>query len=419
MSTELHVALTRWRWDEARPLVEAEACMRRRLMKSGHRELPLHLALAAPSTNAPPDDVVLKLLTAFPAASRCADRNGDLPLHLAIRCRTPLPVLKRITAEYQPAMRARNTAGDLPLHVAVQQLHDQYRCPFDTIAWLVKHYPQACSSVDSAQELPLHVAVRTGATPATIHLLVRQCSAACREGDQHGDWPLHSAVRARAALDVVQLLITAEPHATQMQCSRGQLPLHVAIASGAAMDVLVALVDEYPSAVRQRDRTGDLPLHLAMERGPLELVERLLLAYPESVREPDHSGVLPVRWAEHRRAAQAAGAEQKTSIDTAQLLDLLDVTDATNQAILKHHETHRTLPALGGSLPAVPTIDAPSAAVLAANGQSRKVEEATEELGRGLSLVGQIPDGRLRARAFLRYRQSSAVQTEWAVRHET
>jgi ankyrin repeat protein len=393
--------------------------MRRRLMKSGHRELPLHLALAAPSANAPPDDVVLKLLTAFPAASSCADRNGELPLHLAIRCRKSLPVLKRIAAEYQPAIRARNTAGDLPLHVAVQQVHDQYRCPFDTIAWLVEQYPHACSSVDSAQELPLHVAVRTGATPATIHLLVLQCSAACREGDQHGDWPLHSAVRARAELEVTELLVTAESHATHVQCSRGQLPLHVGIVSGAAMDVLIALVDEYPSAVRQRDRTGDLPLHLAMEHGPLELVERLLLAYPESVREPNHSGVQPMRWAEHKRAAQAAGAEQQTSIDTAQLLDLLDVTDATNQAILHHHETHRTLPALGGSLPAVSTIDAPSSAVLAASGQSRVVEETTEELSRGLSLVGQIPDGRLRARAFLRYRQSSAVQTEWAVRHET
>ena len=88
MSTELHVVLTRWRWGEARPLVEAEACMRRRLTKSGDRELPLHLALAAPSTNAPPDDVVLKLLTAFPAASSCADCNGNLPLHLALRCRS-------------------------------------------------------------------------------------------------------------------------------------------------------------------------------------------------------------------------------------------------------------------------------------------------------------------------------------------
>ena len=74
---------------------------------------------------------------------------------------------------------------------------------------------------------------------------------------------------------------------------------------------------------------------------------------------------------------------------------------------------------LDGSLPAAAAIDAPSSTILAANGESRVVEETTKELDRGLELVGQMPDGRLRARAFLRYRQSSAVQTEWAVRHES
>jgi ankyrin repeat protein len=306
MSTQLHVALTRWRWDEARPLIEQEACMRRRLMKSGARELPLHLGLSAPSTNAPPDDVVLKLLTQFPAASSSADCNGDLPLHLAVRCRTALPVLERIAAEYTPAFRARNTASDLPLQVAVKQLGDQDRCPFETIAWLVKHYPEACGSVDGAQELPLHEAARTGAIPATIRLLIHHCPAACREGDRDGDWPLHSAVRSRASLEVVTVLLEAEPSVTQIQCSRGQLPLHVGIVSGARLDVLVAVVDVYPSAVRQRDRAGDLPLHLAMEHGPLELVERLLLAYPESVQEPNRSGVMPVRHARGSVLSQLA-----------------------------------------------------------------------------------------------------------------
>ena len=89
------------------------------------------------------------------------------------------------------------------------------------------------------------------------------------------------------------------------------------------------------------------------------------------------------------------------------------------RAILRHHESRGTLPALGGALPAAAAIDADGSAILAANGESRVIEEPTAELSRGLSLVGQMPEGRLRARAFLRLRQASAVQTEWAVRHET
>lgn len=127
-----------------------------------------------------------------------------------------------------------------------------------------------------------------------------------------------------------------------------------------------------------------------------------------------------IRWAEQMRAAQAAGADKEMlAVDTAELLRLLDVSDATNRAILRHHESRGTLPALGGALPAAAAIDADGSAILAANGESRVIEEPTAELSRGLSLVGQMPEGRLRARAFLRLRQASAVQTEWAVRHET
>jgi ankyrin repeat protein len=264
-------------------------------MIGGAREYPLTLALDNPSTNAPPEDVVLKLLTAFPAAASTPNANGDLPLHLAVRARMPLPILERILADFVAAMRHRNVAGDLPLHAAVKQDPEQYRCEFEVIEWLVKRYPEAASSVDGEQELPLHVAARTGALPATINLLLQQCPAAWREVHMHGDWPLHSAVRTCASFDMCQLLLEAEPAAARVLCRRtGQLPLHVGIASGAPIEVLTMLVEGFPGAVRQRDTVGDLPLRLAMQFGPLELVERLLLAYPESVQVPDRDGVPPV-----------------------------------------------------------------------------------------------------------------------------
>lgn len=125
-----------------------------------------------------------------------------------------------------------------------------------------------------------------------------------------------------------------------------------------------------------------------------------------------------IRWCEHRRVAELAGAEELPhSLDD--LLKLLDATNATNAAIIQHHHMKGTAPALGGALPSSSTIDPEASAVLAADGASRVVEEVTDELARGLQLVGSLPADRLRARAFLRYRQASAVTTEWAVRHET
>ena len=295
MSTQLHVLITRWRWDELRPLIDQEACMRRRLMIGGAREYPLALALDNASHNAPPDDIVLKLLTAFPAAASTTNANGDLPLHLAVRARMPLPILERILREFAAALRHRNNAGDLPLHTAINQDPEQYRSEWVVIEWLVKRYPFAASSVDGEQELPLHIAARTGALPATINLLLKQCPAACREEDKYGDWPLHSAVRTCASFEMFQLLLEAEPAASRVLCSRtGQLPLQIGIACGAPIEVLTILVTEFPGSVRQRDKAGDLPLRLAMQFGPLELVERLLLAYPESVQATDRDGVPPV-----------------------------------------------------------------------------------------------------------------------------
>ena len=71
------------------------------------------------------------------------------------------------------------------------------------------------------------------------------------------------------------------------------------------------------------------------------------------------------------------------------------------------------------ALPASPTLDPDDSAILAADGESRRVEEVTAELERGLELVGALEAGRLRSRAFLRHRMGAAVKTEWELRHQS
>ena len=93
---ELHRAIQRWQWERlavpvggARELITPDACSRRGPVhgERGAREMPLHLAAAEPRT---PAQVLLRLLTAYPAACRHSDRHGQLPLHLA--CQSALPV---------------------------------------------------------------------------------------------------------------------------------------------------------------------------------------------------------------------------------------------------------------------------------------------------------------------------------------
>jgi ankyrin repeat protein len=64
--------------------------------------------------------VVRFLVERFPQALRVADPEGNLPLHVAARRGTPLPVLRLLLGREPWALHAKNHAGWLPVHLALR-----------------------------------------------------------------------------------------------------------------------------------------------------------------------------------------------------------------------------------------------------------------------------------------------------------
>jgi hypothetical protein len=83
--------------------------------KDKNGRLPLHVALLV---NASPN-VISMLFQAYPEAVKEKDDNEDFPLHLALSNQAPPEIVKMIFQAYEKAAKENNDNGDSPLHHAL------------------------------------------------------------------------------------------------------------------------------------------------------------------------------------------------------------------------------------------------------------------------------------------------------------
>lgn len=76
--------------------------------------------------------VVSLLIEANPQCVRVADRRGNYPLHVAVSCGLPLPIVKLLFAMYPKAQEMRNFHSQTPLDIAQRST----RCPEEVMNFL-------------------------------------------------------------------------------------------------------------------------------------------------------------------------------------------------------------------------------------------------------------------------------------------
>ena len=59
--------------------------------------------------------ILQQLIRADPNGVRIADRRGNLPIHQAIRCGQPLPVIQALVSSFPEGLQTPNFHGQLPL----------------------------------------------------------------------------------------------------------------------------------------------------------------------------------------------------------------------------------------------------------------------------------------------------------------
>lgn len=131
-------------------------------------DLPLHLLLRCGEVV---DPVVVKtLLTCFSGAVSRTDMNGDLPLATAIKCQCSSTVTNAILMQFPDAAGVLNGEGHSPLHLAFKHNADDR-----TIMGLLNHAPEFATQVDKKTGLlPIQVATEHEHSHFIVHTLLKR-----------------------------------------------------------------------------------------------------------------------------------------------------------------------------------------------------------------------------------------------------
>jgi serine/threonine protein kinase len=131
-------------------------------------DLPLHLLLRCGEVV---DPVVVKtLLTCFSGALSRTDMHGDLPLSIAIKCQCRSAVINAVLMQHPEAAGVLNGDGHSPLFLAFKHNADDR-----TIMGLLNHAPDLATAVDRKTGLlPIQVATENEHSHFIVHNLLKR-----------------------------------------------------------------------------------------------------------------------------------------------------------------------------------------------------------------------------------------------------
>lgn len=123
--------------------------------------LPLHIACA----NNASIGVITALLAENFASAKKADENGDLPLHLLLRCGESVDpvVVKTLLTCFAGALSRTDSNGNLPLSISIK-----CECRSAVVNAILMQFPEAASVLNGDQQSPLFLAFQHNADDRTI-----------------------------------------------------------------------------------------------------------------------------------------------------------------------------------------------------------------------------------------------------------
>lgn len=254
-------------------------------------------------------------------------RAGELPLHRACCRNLSLPIVRLLVERFPKAVEVKDRNGYLPLHVAI------WHSSIDVVCFLIDCYPSALNEPDGFDTLPmqqamilhplgymltligkstepaqqlLSYALRHTSNTLLVQVLLTLCEdvdvmCALKTPDRFGDYPIHLATNDHD-IAIVEQIIQLDPDCLSLRDSGGNLPLHYAVQrtrdrGGEALNVTKRMITLYPEALKLINDREDLPIHCV---GPLpsselmELLELLVNSYPESLLQQGGDEMLPI-----------------------------------------------------------------------------------------------------------------------------
>lgn len=283
----------------SQPIQPCAALCLQQSAASTRRNMPvtknsLHWAMVEGRTG---EQMQLRLLHSDPDLAAQADQGGNLPLHYAASagvssavavsapplppppsCSIPLPAALRrssLDSRAEPNLsRARAGGVCARIHgglgVAEQDGCAEPRSICPASAALPSCHPADGSPLTGTRPAghnPIDIATREG-----NHGLAAVLTGV--QNHQRND--LHIAFEGGAENEAAQLrLLECRPELAAQRDPEGNLPLHLGASAGMSVAVLEKCVEVYQEGAKRRNADGFLPHQLALERGHIQVAERL------------------------------------------------------------------------------------------------------------------------------------------------
>ena len=182
--------------------------------------LPLHIACR----NYASIGVITALLAENFASAKRTDENGDLPLHLLLRCGEVVDqvVVKTLLTCFSEAVSRTDMYGDLPLAIAIK-----HECKPAVINTVLMQYPEASSILNGEGQSPLFLAFQHNADDRTILGLLNHAPEAATTVDKKtGLLPIQIATENEHSHFIVHNLLKRDMPIDLKEKVRAQLLPH-------------------------------------------------------------------------------------------------------------------------------------------------------------------------------------------------
>ncbi|ETW04047.1 hypothetical protein, variant [Aphanomyces invadans] len=269
---------------------------------SGHT--PLHLACR----DHPTDDLVQLLLDVphgTEACSRGCTGTLQTPLHVGVRHRAPLSVLRMLVEANKSALTQRNQARNTPFHEALtmNSRPDQ----LDMLRLFVSFQPPVALATMAVFEsaLPLHIVLQHNADDAIVRYVLSLAPNAIAVPFRQL-LPLFLAMKYRRCEGLIQELAhvtvaAIQPARTAVRTPKRFNPVHYALLHGFTPDLVLFLLNLCPEWASEATYSRDYPLHIAAATtSDLSVVKKLLLVDPMPARAVNAAGRIPLHLAVER-----------------------------------------------------------------------------------------------------------------------
>ena len=182
--------------------------------------LPLHIACR----NHASIGVITALLAENFASAKRTDENGDLPLHLLLRCGEVVDpvVVKTLLTCFAGAVSRTDMNGDLPLATSIK-----YQCSSTVINTILMQYPEGAGVLNGEGHSPLHLAFKHNADDRSIMGLLNHAPELATHVDKkEGLLPIQIATENEHSHFIVHNLLKRDMPVDLKEKVRAQLVPH-------------------------------------------------------------------------------------------------------------------------------------------------------------------------------------------------